>query len=247
MTLAEPTDALADKADAALALADVLLAAGRDEPAGKVAESAAGWYEAKGHTVGVERCRNLAGTAAPHTVSVTPRPAAPSPTPAARAVLADRPPERYWREFKRRFDAHDLDGLLELMDENRTLTDHRKFGWDAANGIEETRAGLAAAFSGSPDMRIEIDEVLACDEHVIAAVIRYTGRGADGFGEFEAAIGSVTMIADGRLVHADRYEPDDREAMLARFGELSGSQGVLGDRPPERHMGEWMRRWEAGT
>ncbi len=158
------------------------------------------------------------------------------------AVLGDRPPERVFAEYKRRFDAHDLDGLLELMDEKRVLIDHRRLGWEDAYGLGETHAGLAAAFSVSPDVRFEIDEVLACDDDVVALRARYIGHAAAGSGEFENPVGVVSVISDGRVVRTERYEPDATQAMIARYAELGGGQGPLGDRPPERFWAEFCRR-----
>jgi ketosteroid isomerase-like protein len=158
-------------------------------------------------------------------------------------TLGDRPPERFWAEFKRRFDAHDADGLVALMDERRVLIDHRKLGWEAAEGPHETREGLVASFDASPDIRVELEEVLACDNRVIALRIAYRGHAVDGSGEFESPIGSVTVIEDGRLMRADRFEPEDRHAMIARYVEVGGGHGPLGDRPPERFSAEWGRRF----
>ncbi len=61
MSLAEPTDALADKADASMALARVLSASGLDAESREAALAARGFYEAKGHAVGVERASRLGG------------------------------------------------------------------------------------------------------------------------------------------------------------------------------------------
>jgi tetratricopeptide (TPR) repeat protein len=59
VALAEPTDALVDHADARLALAKVLRAAGRDAESTAELERARALYEAKGATVGVRRCGDV--------------------------------------------------------------------------------------------------------------------------------------------------------------------------------------------
>ncbi|MFZ0042545.1 MAG: AAA family ATPase, partial [Solirubrobacteraceae bacterium] len=61
VSLAEPTDALADKGDASMALAEVLAAAGMHGEALEAARAAGAWYEAKGHTVGAARVAAAAG------------------------------------------------------------------------------------------------------------------------------------------------------------------------------------------
>ena len=57
--LAEPTDALADKADATMALARVLREAGQRNEAGSAAEAARTLYAAKDHVIGVRRAQEL--------------------------------------------------------------------------------------------------------------------------------------------------------------------------------------------
>src|SRR5205823_14760558 len=61
VALADPTDALADKAEASMALARVMFACGAEHAARAAARDARAWYEAKGHTVGAERTRRWAG------------------------------------------------------------------------------------------------------------------------------------------------------------------------------------------
>ena len=72
-----------------------------------------------------------------------------------------------------------------------------------------------------PDVRFVIDEVLACDEWVIAHRGRYVGHGEDG-GAAEIPVGYVIVVDDGRIVRQEMFDPDDREAILARFAELGG-------------------------
>ena len=59
VALAEPTDALADKADATMALARVLREAGQADEARSAAEAARTLYAAKDHVVGVRRAQEL--------------------------------------------------------------------------------------------------------------------------------------------------------------------------------------------
>ena len=137
--------------------------------------------------------------------------------------LGDRSSERAAAEGIRRFAARDLDGYVALFREDYVLIDHRPTGWGRFDGPDAVREQTAAAFQVSPDTRLEVDELLACDEHVLAAIFAYRGHAAGGGGEFEIVVGSVTVYADGLAVRTDLYEPEDREAVLARFAELSGT------------------------
>lgn len=64
----------------------------------------------------------------------------------------------------------------------------------------------------------------------------------DGGGLAGNAMGAVTTIEEGLMISQDLYEPDDRQAMLARYAELGGGQRQLGDRRPEG----WLRRYIRG-
>jgi len=135
--------------------------------------------------------------------------------------LGELPPERYCTEVVRRFAARDLQALLELHAEDWTLVDHRALGWEEMRGLDGYREGMRSLFSMSPDIRVEIDDVLACDERVIATRLGYRGIGRQA-GEFEFLIGNVTVVEGGRGVSVELYDYDDDAAMLARYAELGG-------------------------
>ena len=131
------------------------------------------------------------------------------------AQLGYRAPERLAVEYKRRFDAHDLDGLRDLHAKGFAMVDHREH--NSQDAEEEWRPEY-----GSPDLRIEMEEVLACDERVIA--MRATVRGTNPDGQaFEVSLGLVDAVEDGLFVSADRYDAENRDAILARYTELGGS------------------------
>jgi hypothetical protein len=132
-------------------------------------------------------------------------------------------PERLVVEYKRRFDAHDIDGLRDLQAEGFVMVDRREVGLRAAE--EEWRPEY-----GAFDMRIELEEVLACDERVIAMRAAVRGTNADGE-QFEVPLGLVDVIEDGLFVGAERFDAGDRVGMLARYIELGGSSqaGFDGD------------------
>ncbi len=228
VALAEPTDALADKADASIALARVLRAAGRGDEAREAAGAAAGWYEAKGHSVGAERAWRLAGAQPMSQGSV---PAALDAEP-----LGNSRSERFLAGYKQRFDAHDVDGLLEMYAEDWVLVDHRKVGWEDTRGRDP--AAVRSVFEASPDVRLDIDRVLACDDHVLAGRLTHRGTAAESGGQYELTFGIVIVVEGGRWQSSDIYDPDDDGAMLARYAELAG-------RAPDRFRAEFKRRFDA--
>ncbi len=261
--LAEPTDALADKADANMALARVLAAAGRSDEASAAAEGARELYAAKDHAVGVARTSELALGEQPTVAALSSKAASDAGVPedpvlailaAQYAELGGRPPapvlgelptERVWSEFKRWFDAHDIDRLCALYDPGWILTDHRRLGMDVARGVDAARALWASVFEGSPDVRVDIDEVVAADGRVIIVRGTYRGTANIADGKFEVPFAVVTVVEGGRLSSTDIFEPDDRQAMITRYVELGGRppEGLLGDRPPERLLAETVRLW----
>ena len=240
VALAEPTDALADKADAAIAMAEVLLAAGHTQQARAAARAALELYEAKGHSVGAERAARLAGPArARAPVSV----ARAAERPHGPLLLDGLAPERWYAELVGRVAEHDLRGALQLYAEDWVFLDHRSLGWDPAQGLAEAEQLLGSGFESSPDFELVVDEVLACDERVIAIRQTWRGHTNDGGGEYEVRVGLVNVIEHGLLSRSDQYDHDDRDGMLARYAELAGGRSaVLGDRPPERWYSEYARR-----
>ncbi len=239
--LAEPTDALADKADAAMALAGALLHAGDEQEAREVAAAARELYGMKGHTIGEQRAARFTG--ADRRGRGERVAAAATEGPPGRSELGDLPPERLVSEHARRIATHDLARCLELYAEDFVMVDHRSLGWEPVRGRESEGALLGSAFASVPDIENFIDEVLACDERVIAARQTYRGHALDGGGEIEVRLGIVNVVEDGVLVSADQYEYDDDAAMLTRFDELGGRRGsTLGDHPLERLLSEYARR-----
>lgn len=135
--------------------------------------------------------------------------------------LAQLAPLRYYAEYGRRYAARDLDAFMELFAEGWTMVDHRSGGAEEPIGTATCRAWTASVFAVSPDVRFAIDDVLACDERVVAIRASYHGQGQGGHGEFAFLGGFVTVVERGHSVHVDLYEYDDDQAMLARYRALT--------------------------
>jgi class 3 adenylate cyclase/tetratricopeptide (TPR) repeat protein len=218
--LAAPTDALTDKADASMALACVLHAIGRDQEAREEAGYARALYEAKGHTVGVTRAER-AGDASRQPVRPTPQ----TLLEREPSALGDKPPEQVWAASARCLNARDLDGIVGLYADAWVETDRRRLRGSVAHGREAAERLWRSAFEMNSDLRIDIEEILACDNRVIAGRFRLSGRAtADaGGGRWEISAGTVMVVEHAQFVSSDRYEYDDEAAMLARYAELSAT------------------------
>lgn len=139
------------------------------------------------------------------------------------AELAELAPLRYYAEYARRYASHDIDAFMELFDARWQMVDHRSGNSQEPVGLDVCRAMTASVFAVSRDVRFSIDEVLACDERVVAMRASYHGHAIGGRGRFAFEGGFVTLVEDGHSLSVDQYEYDDNEAMLARFAELSGA------------------------
>jgi hypothetical protein len=132
-----------------------------------------------------------------------------------------RAPLRYYAEYGRRYAARDLDAFMELFAPGWEMIDHRAGMSPEPIGVATCRAWTASVFAVSPDVRFAIDQVLACDERVVAMRASYHGQGPGGRGEFAFVSGFVTLVEQGHSVHVDQYEYDDDAAMLARYAALT--------------------------
>ncbi len=227
VALADPTDALADKADAYLALARVCRESGRSEEAREAAAAARALYAAKDHAIGVRWAGELAsGPARSDPADVTPV------TTTAAAV--DEPE---LTAFAARFGAvmavHDVEGLAALCAPGWVLIDHRQLTRDMHDDV---RSWISPIFEGSLDIRLDVDEVIAAAPGVVALRTAWRGHSSDGGGEFELPVGNVLAIRGGLLERAEVFDVDAETSMRACFEDLRGRM-LLGDRPPER----WWR------
>jgi hypothetical protein len=137
--------------------------------------------------------------------------------------LGDRPPERNLAAYCRCFAAGDLEGLVALHADDFRRVDHRCLGWEASERTDQQQVLFESFFAAGSDMWWQVDEALACDDRVIALMATLHGTSREGSGPFEIPFGLVAVIEDGRRTEEHLYQPDDRQAMLARYAELGST------------------------
>lgn len=208
--LTEPTDALADRADALMALAGVEAAMGDEQAAREAATRARELYAAKDHSVGVARTEVLAGTPGP----------APAPAPAASISGDEGPAARALRRWSTCLDEADWEGLGVLFGaESFRWVERRSVGFfDEEGGHELDGPAAVRSMSTISEGASWTFELLADAGDVAAGLIisRGTGRKA---GPWEVVAGIVCVCRRGEPVLCEAFE-DDRAALLARFEEL---------------------------
>ena len=150
------------------------------------------------------------------------------------ATLGDAPPARWFRDLIAAEAARDLEPLRDLFAEDFTFTDHRPMGWEPVTGREAAGELFRSGWDVAAYLHREVDEVLACDERVIAlrCTLRFLNR--EGGGRSEVPLGLVAVIEDGvclqqRPVRRRRHRGDARPLRRARRGTWAGAR-----RPPAR-------------
>ena len=212
--LAEPTDALADKADALMALATVLRAAGKDPEFREAATRAHALYVAKDHSVGAMRVR----------VALGGRPAAAG---AANAELGGRPVERLWGAYCLAFNARDWEAMGTLLTDDVVLVDHRVVGWEELVGAEALLDQQRSAAASSPGGTLRIESVLDADDDLAAVVCALHARAHGGGAPIEVRLGVVTRLHEGRVDRIELFGADDRASMQRRLAELREGRAGL--------------------
>jgi SnoaL-like domain len=150
---------------------------------------------------------------------------AETPVPGLSAAIAahgDLAPLRFFAEFGRAYAERDVEGLVALFAADWAMVDFRPHESQNVYGIDGARALIKSVFTVSPDIRFAVDDVLACDERVVALTVSYNGRAQGGLGEFAYISGYVAVIEDGRWASTSEFEHDDEQAMLARYRALGG-------------------------
>src|SRR4051794_17079971 len=230
--LAEPTDALADKADALMALAAVELTTGRADAAREAARRARELYAAKDHAVGVARAEALAG--------LTPaqrRPAAPEEpewTPRTPAELV----HARWNEA---FNARDWDALAEVLGPDHRVVSRRALTRDALESPEDALKLMQGVVAAAADVTVRF-RLLAASDEVVAGVQIWRGTGDSG-GPGEVEQGLISVNLDGRVGYAETFEGDDELGMLRRFEELRVEHAAA---PAARDVGSWTTAFNTG-
>ena len=111
--------------------------------------------------------------------------------------------------------------MLAFYADDWALTDHRALGWEPVQGREGAGQFVRSAFANVPDLDFTVDEVFGCDDRVIACRCSWGGSGLRGSGPWTYSIGTVQWVRDGQLAGIDVFGPDDVDAMLARYAELT--------------------------
>ena len=88
-------------------------------------------------------------------------------------------------------------------------------GWKLAIEFASPSASLVAAL-GNPNHGSTL-----FSNRVIALTCVMHGRSNDGGGAFEIPLGFVAVTENGLRTHEYAYQPEERDAMLAKFAELS--------------------------
>ncbi len=238
--LAEPTDALADKADANMVLARVYRESKRFDDTSSAAEAARVLYQSKGHVVGMQRAGELA-----RSQDMT----SPGPTESESlkdAAIDDPELADYFARFAALVEERDIEGLLEMYTEDSVVFDHREIGWGERVGREAHEEVFRSGMEMCPDLRFHIDEVLACEPGTIAIRTTWRGTGPAGV-QAEIPMGRICWIEGGLMTRLELFDPDDYTSIVARFEEeLGGRDGKqpreTRERPPMRFWAECNRR-----
>jgi hypothetical protein len=138
------------------------------------------------------------------------------------SLLGDTPVERHARTFACRSAAADIDGVMAMLAEDWVQVDRRQLAWPEQHK-NHYRAQQEAIWNGTADIRIEYDEVIACDGAVLAGIMTYRGTAepAMGGGQFEYSVGNVQVTREGVTVRNEWFDPEDRDAIMRRYRELA--------------------------
>jgi ketosteroid isomerase-like protein len=129
--------------------------------------------------------------------------------------------ERVTAEYLRRYNARDWDGLRAVFADDVVNADRRSIAlWDYQGG-DALVAALRESVPMTPDRRTRF-ELVAADGDVTAGRQIWTGTFEGG--PIEIAIGQVLVVHDGRYTSIENFDPDDEDAMLARYEALRVAQ-----------------------
>jgi ketosteroid isomerase-like protein len=104
------------------------------------------------------------------------------------------------------FNAHDLDRIMEFFVDDCVLETPRgsePFG-TRFEGRAAVREGLAARFTGLPDVHYGDDEHWTCGDHAVSKWL-LTGTAPDGQRVEVRGCDLLDLAADGRIARKDSY------------------------------------------
>ncbi len=237
--IAAATDALLDHADARLALAAALRAAGHGAEAdGEEAQAVALWA-VKGATLPMARfgryARIPASGDAPATMRIASAAsrclersdelAAGSAIPvraAAAPALEFAAGAELTRAFMRAFAARDWAALAALLAPGLVVHDHRLLGWETLYGPAAYVEALESLIALAPDAVLRIDHIKTADAGFLYGT---TWLGTRDGGSFEApSITVCELDAAGLIRRFDQYDLAQLDQATARFDEVTAGQ-----------------------
>ncbi len=240
VTMAEPTDALLGHADALLALAAVLAAAGDVEEAQQAARAAMGLYRQKEATVLVERARLLVGVAGADEGPIADR--ARDDRRGVTVVWGPGATGTWAVEVVRlgmeALLAADWRGLGERVAPDVVLDDFRPVvggmrQWGRANVLDGFRAVHASGVQ-----TVELRVLLTLGDHLFLADATFGTDAAS-----VVALMSYEVDHVGRLVHNGSYEPHDAERAIAALEMRHRARREAGAPVPDNAATRFCRRW----
>jgi hypothetical protein len=139
-----------------------------------------------------------------------------------RAALGETPAERLVAEYLRLMESRDIEALRSILCDDVAVEDHRPVAAPPAVGIDSAVKLADSAFTVTSKLRFQIEEVLKRDRRAVALRGSWHGSAADGAGDMTLPMALVVSLKDDKVATLDLYDPDDAQAIEARFGELVG-------------------------
>jgi ketosteroid isomerase-like protein len=145
------------------------------------------------------------------------------------------------RRFVRAYNERDWEALKEVYADDLQHVDRRTVStWGDLRSRDDLIAALRRGTDLLPDNRVRV-EVIATDGRALVAcreVLTGTFEGSPT----EVGMGVLAQVRDGRVVRLEHFDPDDEDALIARFDALLVETAPT---PAERLMAEWVRRYHA--
>lgn len=216
VALADPIDALSDRADAHLALAEVLRAAGREAHGAAEARAALRLYEAKENVAGAQRARALAGDAAPAAEAVAPA-AIQLDRNSANARLAFRYSQSLERGDWAAARACLTDDFQNLDRRTAPAAGSGPHDADGQVGLMRSAIETASEFRFSYSMIADVDAVCLLR-------LSWVGLLREGGGEFLLPALILCHRRDDQFDRIEVFDADAEGAALEAMGEAVGGE-----------------------